>query len=181
MTLPRAISARRQEAMRLRRLPLILSTVAALSWGCLGARADLSRGDPAPALMQTSGRMTVAIVATVEDCLSCDLRGVHVALRAMEGGGAGDVMPEIVVLAVTRDARDTLFFRQTLHKERVTGRVELLEPQAARKIFDGNKLPAMYLIKDGRVVHEWKPTRDQRIVMIDRNDLREAVSNKNER
>lgn len=182
--LHKARSARRTDALRvpgrLKTLKRIMPVIAAVLAGCLGTRADLNRGDVPPTIMQSRGRMTVALAASVDDCLSCDLRGVFVALRALQGRGTGGLMPELVVLAVTGNERDTLFFRQTLNRQRVTGRIERIAPRAARRIFDENRLPAMYLIEDGRVVQEWEPIPDQGRVSIGRGELIDAVTKQDE-
>ena len=184
MILHKARSARRTDALRaparLRTLKRVVPAIAAVLAGCLGTRADLNRGDMAPTIIQSRGRMTVVLAASVDDCLSCDLRGVFVALRALQGRGTGGLMPELVVLAVTGNARDTLFFRQTLDRQRVTGRIERIAPRGARRMFDENRLPAMYLIEDGRVVHEWEPIPDQGTVLIGRGELVDAATKQDE-
>lgn len=161
---------------RLTALKWIVFPIAAASSGCSGPGANLSRGDSAPPLMQSSERVTIVLAAGVDDCLNCSLRGVFVALRAIQRTGGGDLAPEVLVVAVTRSARDTLVFRQMLTKQRVAGRIERVAPQAARRMFDETMLPAMYLIADGRVVQEWKPIANHGIVEIGRNDLVDAAA-----
>lgn len=164
---------------RLRILKRIVPVIVVLA-GCRGSGADLNRGDVPPTFTQSRGRWTVALVATIEDCLTCDLRGVFVALRALQGMRTEGLRPEVVMLAVTGNPQDTLFFRQTLTRERVDGRIERIAPRAARRIFDENRLPAMYLIEDGRVVQEWEPIPGQGRVLIGRGELMDAVIQQDE-
>ena len=48
------------------------------------------------------------------------------------------------------------------------------------RLFDENRLPAMYLIEDGRVVQEWEPIPGQGRVLIGRSELMDAVTKRNE-
>ena len=143
---------------------------------CLGPGADLSPGDVAPGAMRSGGRLTVALVARVGDCLSCDLRGIFTAVRALQRSDLGTHMPELVVVAVTQESRDTLAFRRTLKIERVMGRIERVSLRTAKGFLDENKLPAMYLIEDEQVLREWERTPERGTVMIGRNELLDAVA-----
>ena len=84
------------------------------------------------------------------------------------------------MLAVNGNPQDTLFFRKTLTRERVDGRIECIAPRAAKRIFDENRLPAMYLVENGRVVQEWERTPDQGRVLIGRDELVDAVTKHDE-
>ncbi len=106
--------------------------------------------------------------------LNCHLRDVFSALRALQRKADGAPAPELVVISVTRNALDTLVFRHSLNNERVAGRIKTLLPRSASRSFDERKLPAMYLIEEGRVLREWESRGGQRIV-IGRNEIIEAA------
>jgi hypothetical protein len=126
--------------------------------------------------MRSGSRFTVALAARAEDCLSCDLQGVFVAIRALQREGTGENGPEVVLLAVSRDSSDTLLFRRTLRTERVAGRIVRIPPRDAREFVSDDRLPAMYLIKKGRIVWEWERDPEHGPVWIERFDLLDAVS-----
>jgi hypothetical protein len=120
--------------------------------------------------------MIVAVSATVDDCLSCRLRGVFGALRAVQRDTDLDIVPELVVVAAIEEAGDTLLFNRLLASERLNGRIVPLSPRDARKLFDDNPIPGMYLIDRGQIAEEWLPPADRGTVAIDRLDVVEAVA-----
>ncbi len=150
----------------------------ALGCGCSGAGANLASGDTAPSFLGAPDRMTVAVTASVDDCLSCDLRGVFVSLRALQSKQNGSAMPEVVVFAVAAKEADTLFFRQTLDRERVAGRIMWVTPSAVSAIVDRNRLPAMFFIDEGRVVEVWQRNSSATIVTIERDELVRLAANR---
>lgn len=158
------------------RMRSIATAIVMMASGCLGTRADLNPGDPVPALMQLNGRITVMLTATVDDCLSCALRDVFVAVRTLQARRSGNPKPEVLVLAVAHETRDTLVFRRTLTQERVTARIQRIVPRDAASIMDLDKQPAMYLINDGRIIQEWEPSANRRVLIIQRSELVGAVT-----
>ncbi len=132
---------------------------------------ELRVGSPAPDVMQLDGRYALVIVGSVEDCLSCDLLGLFVALRALQHSHVTTAAPEVRFLAVSNRVSDTLYFRQTLSRERVEGRITTLSQRAASRLFVPERLPAMYLVDRGVVVAAWEPSLERRVVRIQRDEL----------
>lgn len=139
------------------------------------AKVDLDLSDVAPPVMQLGESATVVIVARLDDCLNCNLRGGFVALRSLQRNSDSALVPKVVVLLVSRNVLDTLLLRQSLNRERVGARIETISPHGARRIFDEKKLPAIYLIEDGLVVREWESGGLQGVV-IGRSEIVDAVS-----
>jgi hypothetical protein len=79
--------------------------------------------------------------------------------------------PEVRFLAVSNRVSDTLYFRQTLSRERVEGRITTLSQRAASRLFVPERLPAMYLVDRGVVVAAWEPSLERRVVRIQRDEL----------
>lgn len=142
--------------------------------GCTGGpepRRELRVGSPAPEVMQLEGRAAIVIAGSVDDCLSWDLLGLFVALRALQHSRATAPTPEVIFLAVSNRASDTLYFRQTLRRERVEGRITTVPPRAVSRLFVPDRLPAMYLLDHGVIVAAWEPSLEHRVVTIERDEL----------
>jgi len=149
----------------------ILAVTVSFAAGCFAAPADLTLGDAAPAVARLEPGMAVLLAARIEDCLSCDLRGVYQAIRALQHSGDGSVTGEVVVLVVVSNPGDTLFFRQTLSRERIEGRIERVTPRSAKAIFNQSRLPALYMVRDGAIVAEWIPLPGAPTLTIERGEL----------
>lgn len=172
------MSGVRAEVMLLGRLWLGLLL---LLGGCTGGpeiAKKLRVGFPAPDAMQLDGRYALVVVGSVEDCLSCDLLGLFVALRALQHARTTATAPEVRFLAVSNRVSDTLYFRRTLSRERVEGRITTLPQRAASRLFVPERLPAMYLIDHGVVVAAWELSLERRIVKIEREELLGLIENR---
>lgn len=148
--------------------------LAVLAGGCTGVpepSGELHVGSPAPEVMQVVGRSALVIAGSVDDCLSCDLRGLFVALRALQHSHTAVPAPAVLFLAVSDRVSDTLYFRQTLRRERVEGSITAVPPRAVSTLFVADRLPAMYLLNHGVIVAAWEPSLDHRIVAIERDEL----------
>ncbi len=156
------------------RLALIAPVLCGLGSACQGSQADLNRGDQVPMRLRTPGQPALVIAARTDDCLGCRLNGVYHALRTLRGA-EGDSAPIIIVLAMTSDGADSTIFRHTLLRERIDARIELLSPEEGRRILDWGRLPAIYFIRNGRVIGEWEAPQAGGAVVIPREGLLTAV------
>jgi hypothetical protein len=80
------------------------------------------------------------------------------------------------MVAVSQNLRDTLYFRQTLDRERVAARIEWIKPRDVSRFLDRRKLPAMYLVEGHKIVEEWESTPGRKAVTIARDGLTGLVS-----
>lgn len=135
----------------------------------------LDRGDHVPEFMNAGDHAELAIAATVDDCLTCDLLGVFVALRVVQGSYAEGEGPDLVIFAITTRSDDTTYFRQTLERERLVGRIQVITPRAAAKSMNLRNLPTLYLVKEGEVVEKWERALEGPIT-IERDALVKLVS-----
>lgn len=142
---------------------------------CQPADGDLDIDDLGPTEMHDGGSISVSLVTTLDDCFSCQIQGGFVALRSVQRARDNALAPRLTALLVTRSLDDTLALSRVLKRERITARIQAMTPREARKIFDLGKIPAIYLLENGRVVREWEAS-SQAAIVIGRNDIRDAVA-----
>lgn len=144
---------------------------------CQAASADVDFGidDTAPIEIGAGGSTNLLFVTTLEDCFGCRIQGGFVALRSAQRTGDSAFAPRLTALLVARSLDDTLAFSQTLQYERITARIKTMTPREAGRIFDLGRIPAIYLLEDGRVVREWQ-SGGQTVLVIGRNDITGAVA-----
>lgn len=156
-------------------LTLLWVVIAGGAWACGGKSSDLDIGSAAPSFIEGSRGNTLALIARVEDCISCGLRDAFVAVRVLEGA----VTPsgpglDVALWIVTSNPSDTIVVRQLLTRQRLILRISVIRPAVAWAVFQSTKIPAVYLIQSGLVVREWEagPGGD---VVVARNDFAEAL------
>ncbi len=172
------MSGVRDEAMLRRGLWLGLLILLGGCWGGSEPGSELRVGSLAPEAMRVDGQDALVIAGSVDDCLSCDLLGLFVALRALQHSQAPTPAPEVLFLAISNRASDTLYFRQTMRRERVKGRITSVLPRVAAKLFVPGRLPAMYLVGSGVIVGAWEPSIEQRLVTIERDELLRLIESR---
>lgn len=145
------------------------------TWACTSASADLDSGGPVPSFARPTEPLTILLAASVEDCLGCGLQQVFVALRALETAATPEIRAPVIVLAVGSDPADTTTFRAKLIEQRITSRVQHIGSREAVKFMNVEKLPAVYLVREGHVVEAWEPPSRGGTVTIGRRELIQAV------
>ena len=81
----------------------------------------------------------------------------------------------MTALLVTRELNDTLALSAILKRQRIIARIKTMTPGEAIRILDPDRLPAIYLLKDGRVVRKWEAYKGT-AVHIERNEIFEAFA-----
>lgn len=157
------------------RIGLAIACIGAL--GCRSARpaAESHRGETLRLDAASEDAITAIVALRPSDCLSCSLFGAYVALRALQRTVREAPVPTVVVLAITDHPRDTLVVRQTLTRERLDARIEVVARREAARTYDPDALPAVYLTSQGRVIRTWVPTRGGRRATIGRDAIRDAA------
>jgi hypothetical protein len=150
-----------------------LLLTAAFFTACRSQPVDVKVGDPAPLRTQAGGHATVLFVTGLDDLLDCPFQDALVALRSAQRAGANGAA--VTALLVTRNAGDTLAFSRALQRERISPRIETISPAEARRSFDLARIPAIYLIEDGRVAREWEQL-DRTVPAIRRNEIADALA-----
>jgi hypothetical protein len=153
-----------------------IAVIVAVSLGCQSSEVELNPLDVTSATMQSRATVTVVVAARVDDFLSCNLYDGFAALRQLQWQADRLSVPEVVVVAVTGDARDTLTIRGALSRERIAAPIRVVSPHDAGRFLDENMLPAIYLIQGQRVVRQWKSTTDRGPIVIGRREVADAVT-----
>lgn len=170
---PVPVSARRSRSVGPR--TLVWAAVVAGVLACGGTHGDLDIGNPAPSILGNSGEDRLALIASVEDCISCGFRDTFVAMRALEGAiSSTGASLDVALWIVTNDPGDTAAVRQLLTRERLATRLDVVRPASARAVFTRSKIPAVYLIKNQVVVREWEAASGGTIVVA-RDEFVEAL------
>lgn len=137
---------------------------------------DVRIGDAAPIHMRPTGSSSLLFVGTLDDAFGCRIQDGFVALRSVQR--ARDSVfapPSLTVLLLTRSAKDTLAFSRALQHERLTAHIQTMTPREARSVFDLRRIPAIYLVENGRVVQKWESNNRIPTVM-GRHDITDALT-----
>ena len=153
----------------------ILLFAVAGSVGCraASARVALHAGDAAPRELGASDSTDLLFVTTAAECFGCRIQGGFVALRAAQRT-AGDIWaPRLTALLVARGSDDSLAFSRTLEYERIVAQIKVMTREQASRIFDLDRIPAIFLIEKGRVVREWESVGRR---ALGRDDITDALA-----
>ena len=124
---------------------------------CQGRPAgkELRVGDVAPAEIGVDSSTNLLLVTTSEDCFSCRIHHGFVALRtALRAEGFGGV-PRVTALLVVGPREDTVSLSNSLENERIAAQIKTISSKRAKTFFDLERLPAIFLVDQGRIVREW--------------------------
>lgn len=149
--------------------------LAALLAACQAAPAvHLAVGDTLPSAVAVPDTAALLFVSTLEDCFSCRIQGGFVALRSVQRSLAPEVAPSLTALLVAKVPSDTLQFAETLRGERLHARIVTMTPGQAKRVLNPAKIPAIYLIKKGRVIGVWESGQDV-VIEMGRNAIVDEI------
>jgi hypothetical protein len=119
------------------------------------------------------GDWSIVLVGSPEDCFSCKLQGVFVALRASQRADSA-LRPRVALVLITRSSRDTGPAAWLLRREHVIAAIAALSPEEAREHFDLTNTPAIYLLNGGEEIKRWEAGNGS-AVAIGRDDPIDAL------